>query len=141
MSDNLEIDLILSRKKYPIYYEITYLIILIILLFIIIILSFKYQTYYLNTGKMVNSSLEILVNINDLDYLGNSATLIIDDKEYNYKITKISNELYTDNNYQNYRYVYLNIHNLNNIDNYSYTIKIPKENKIIAKYIIDYLKK
>ena len=141
MSDNLEIDLILSRKKYPIYYEITYLIILIILLFIIIILSFRYQTYYLNTGKMVNSSLEILVNINDLDYLGNSATLIIDDKEYNYKITKISNELYTDNNYQNYRYVYLNIHNLNNIDNYSYTIKIPKENKIIAKYIIDYLKK
>ena len=141
MSDNLEIDLILSRKKYPIYYEITYLIILIILLFIIIILSFKYQTYYLNTGKMVNSSLEILVNINDLDYLGNSATLIIDDKEYNYKITKISNELYTDNNYQNYRYVYLNIHNINNIDNYSYTIKIPKENKIIAKYIIDYLKK
>lgn len=141
MSDNLEIDLILSRKKYPIYYELTYLIILIILLFIIIILSFKYQTYYLNTGKMVNSSLEILVNINDLDYLGNSATLIIDDKEYNYKITKISNELYTDNNYQNYRYVYLNIHNLNNIDNYSYTIKIPKENKIIAKYIIDYLKK
>ena len=141
MSNNLEIDLILSRKKYPIYYELTYLIILIILLFIIIILSFKYQTYYLNTGKMVNSSLEILVNINDLDYLGNSATLIIDDKEYNYKITKISNELYTDNNYQNYRYVYLNIHNLNNIDNYSYTIKIPKENKIIAKYIIDYLKK
>lgn len=141
MSDNLEIDLILSRKKYPIYYELTYLITLIILLFIIIILSFKYQTYYLNTGKMVNSNLEILVNINDLDYLGNSATLIIDDKEYNYKITKISNELYTDNNYQNYRYVYLNIHNLNNIDNYSYTIKIPKENKIIAKYIIDYLKK
>ena len=141
MSDNLEIDLILSRKKYPIYYELTYLITLIILLFIIIILSFKYQTYYLNTGKMVNSNLEILVNINDLDYLGNSATLIIDDKEYNYKITKISSELYTDNNYQNYRYVYLNIHNLNNIDNYSYTIKIPKENKIIAKYIIDYLKK
>ena len=141
MSNNIEIDLILSRKKYPIYYELTYLITLIIVIFIIIILSFKYQTYYLNTGKMIDSNLEILVNINDLDYLGNSAILIINDKKYNYKITKISSELYTDNNYQNYRYVYLNIYNLNNIDNYSYTIKIPKENKIIAKYIIDYLKK
>ena len=56
-----------------------------------------------------------------------------------YKITHINKELYVDDNYKNYCYIYLKVNNLTNIDNFVYDIKIPKENKILAKYLKDYL--
>lgn len=139
MNNVLEIDLILNRKKYSKIYNIFLIILTIILIFIYIIFTYKYQSYYLIKGKIINNKLELLVNINDIKYIKNNTNLKIDNTIYSYKITTISNEILIDENYNNYKYIYLNIDNLSNIDNYVYEVKIPKENKILAKYIKDYI--
>lgn len=88
---------------------------------------------------MKNNELELLVNIDDIKYFKNNNILIIDDKEYSYQISKITNEVYMDNNYNNYRYIYLKVNNLKNIDYYTYQVKIPKDNKTLAWYLKKYL--
>ena len=139
MYDLLEIDLILNRKKYPKIYNTSLIILTIILVVIYIIFTYKYQSYYVIKGKISNNELELLVNINDIKYIKNNKSLTIDNNIYSYKLNHISNELFIDENYNNYKYIYLNIDNLSNIDNYVYEVKIPKENKILAKYIKDYI--
>ena len=139
MDNLLEIDLILNRKKYPKIYNTSLIILIIIIVFIYIIFTYKYQSYYVIKGKMINNKLELLVNINDIKYSKNSTNLSIDNKKYSYLLNTISNEIYVDENYNNYKYIYLKVNNLTNIDNFVYEIKIPKENKILAKYLKEYL--
>lgn len=139
MNSTIEIDLILSRKKYPKIYNISLIIITIILIFIYIIFTYKYQSYYIAKGKILNNKLELLVDIKDIKYIKNNSSLKLDDELYSYKLTSISEEILVDENYNNYKYVYLEVNNLTNVDNYVYEIKIPKENKILAKYIKEYL--
>ena len=139
MNNILELDLILNRKRYPKIYNANLIIIIIILIFIYIIFTYKYQSYYITKGRIINNELEISVNINDIKYIEENNLLVINNKIYSYKITHINKELFIDNNFNNYQYVYLKISNLNNIDNYIYQIKIEKDNKILAKYIKEYL--
>ena len=139
MSNILELDLILNRQKYPKIYKVTFIINIIVIVFIYIIFTYQYQTYYLIQGKMIDNKLELLVSINDIKYIKNNQLLMIDNKIYQYKLDSISSELYISNDYKNYQYIYLDVNNLTNIDNYVYEVKIPKENKIIAKYLKDYL--
>ena len=139
MNNNLEIDLILNRKKYPNIYNITTVITIIILIFIYIVFTYDYQSYYITKGKMLNNHLEIIVPISDLKYIVNNHKIIIDDKVYSYKISKIDENLYLDELYDNYKYITLNVSNLTNIDNFVYEIKIPKEKKKLAKYLKEYL--
>ena len=139
MDNLLEIDLILNRKKYPKIYNTSLIILIIILVFIYIIFTYKYQSYYVIKGKMINNKLEKLENINDIKYIKNSTNLSIDNKKYSYLLNTISNDIYVDENYNNYKYIYLKVNNLTNIDNFVYEIKIPKENKILAKYLKEYL--
>jgi len=139
MNNILELDLILQRKKYSKIYNPNLIIIIVILIFIYIIFTYKYQTYYITKGKMINNSLKISVNVNDIKYVKKNNKLIIDNQIYQYKINNISNEVYTDNNSNNYKYLYLKIYNLDNTDNYVYEIKIKRENKILAKYLKEYL--
>lgn len=138
MSDVLEIDLILNRQKYPKTYKITFIINIVILIFIYIIFTYHYQSYYLIKGRIINNELELLVPIDDIKYINNNKELTIDNQTYLYKLNSISSEIY---NYDfiNYKYIYLKINNLTDIDNYVYEVKIPKENKILAKYLKDYL--
>ena len=138
MSDDFELDYILYHRSLPQIYRISYLLTTIIIIAIIIIFTFKYQTYYVTKGKMIDNQLEIIINIDDLKYL-NRNVLYIDNKKYQFKVKMISKELVIDSEYNNYRYAYLEVSNLTNIDNYVYEVKIPKENKIIAKYLKDYL--
>ena len=139
MSDILELDLILNRDKYPKIYKTSFIITIIVIIFIYIIFTYKYQTYYLVQGKMIDNKLEIIVLTNDIKYIKNNHELMIDNHTYSYKLNSISSELYVTNDYKNYQYIYIEIDNLSSIDNYVYEIKIPKENKIIAKYLKDYL--
>ena len=139
MDNNLELDLILERKKYPKIYNTNLIIIIIILIFIYIIFTYRYQTYYITKGKIENKQLKISVNISDIKYLKNSNKLLIDNQIYYYKINDISKEVYIDENNNNYKYLYLKIFNINNIDNYIYEIKIEKENKLLAEYLKEYL--
>ena len=139
MNDILDIEIILKRKKYPIIYNIGIILTIILLAIIYIIFTYKYQTYYKSKAKMIDNKLELLINIEDLKYINNNDIIIIDDKKYNYNLDSIDGQLYVDENYKNYKYVYLKVTNLNNINNYVYEIKIPKENKILAKYLKEYL--
>ena len=87
--------------------------------------------------KTIKSSLKTSEDV--VEYIKNNQLLMIDNKIYQYKLNSISSELYISNDYKNYQYIYLDVNNLTNIDNYVYEVKIPKENKIIAKYLKDYL--
>ena len=139
MNNLLEIDLIIGRKDYSKIYNGSTIIAIIILTSIYILNIFSYQTYYIQKGKMVSNQLELIVNINDIKYFKDNDLIEIDNQSYSYRLARISNEIYTDDEYNNYVYMYLDIDNLTNIDNYVYEIKIPKENKILAKYLKNYL--
>ncbi len=139
MDDVLAIDLIMNRKKYPIIYNASIICLVILLVTSYIIFVYKYQSYYITKGKITDNKLELLVSSSNLKYINQNNTLKIDNKYYSYKIVSIDDEIYLDNNYNDYQYVYLLVQGLVNIDNYVYEIQIPKENKIIAKYLKEYL--
>lgn len=139
MNNVLEIDMILSRKRYNKIYNITIIFTLIILISIYIIFTYKYQSYYISFGVIKDNKLELLVSINDLKYFKNNNIIEIDNQKYTYLIDSITQELYVDDNYKNYKYIYLKVSNLSNIDNYVYEVKIPKENKALVKYLKEYL--
>lgn len=139
MDNILEIDLILNRQKYPKIYKLSFMIKIIILVFIYIIFTYKYQTYYLIQGRIVNNELELLVPVSEMKYIQDNNRLMIEGKEYRYQLVAIDHDLYINSEYKNCQYIYLKIDNIVNIDNYIYEIKIPKEYKVLAKYLKDYL--
>ena len=139
MDNNIDIDLIINRQKYSQIYNFTLILTIILIVILYIIFTYKYQTYYQLKGKMIDNKIELLVPIKEISMIQKNNALIIDDTSYSYQIVHISNELYIDPNYQNYCYLYLKVTNLENIDNFVYDIKIPKENKILAKYLKDYM--
>ena len=132
------LDIILNRNNYGKIYNINLILITILLISCYIIFTFKLETYYYFKGKISNNELEITVNLDELEYLNNNNTLFINGIKHTYQISNISN-LYIDDNYNNYLHVYLNVSNLSNIDNYVYSFKILKDNKNLAKYLIDNL--
>ena len=139
MDNILDIDLVIERNRYSKVYNFSFILFVIVLLVIYVIFTYKYQTYYHLKGKMINGELEILVPLEDIKVMQKKTYLIIDDREHLYQITHISEDLYVDYNYQNYGYLYLKVDGLSNIDNFVYNVKIPKENKVLAKYVKDYL--
>lgn len=139
MNEILDIEIILNKNKYHKIYNIGIILIFVILIFIYITSIYKYQTYLIYKGKIKDNQFELLLDIKDIDYLSKQNELIIDNKIYNYKIISISDNLYVDELYNNYKYIYLEIKNLNNINNYVYEVKIKKENKRIIEYLKDYL--
>ena len=138
VNDILDIEIILTRKKYPKIYNLGIIISIIILIFIYIIFTYNYQTYYISKGKALNNNLELLVNIEDIKYITNNKVIILDGQDYNYIVSSIGNDLLVDETYNNYQYVYLKISNLNTLNNYVYEVKIPKENQKLVKYFKKY---
>lgn len=138
MNDILDIEIILTRKKYPKIYNLGIIISIIILIFIYIIFTYNYQTYYTSKGKVLNNNLELLVDIEDIKYITNNKVIILDGQAYNYIVSSIGNDLLVDETYNNYQYVYLKISNLNTLNNYVYEVKIPKENQKLVKYFKKY---
>ena len=139
MNDILDVEIILKRNKYPKIYNICIIILAIFLIFLYIIFTYKYQSYYQTKGKIQNNELIVVVGLNDLKYFVDNTILFIDNQEYSYRVTYIDNNIYIDDNYNNYTYVHLNVSKLKSINNYVYEIKIKKENKILAKYLKEYL--
>ncbi len=122
MDNVLEIDLILNQKRYSKIYNTSLIIMAIILIVIYVAFTYKYQTYYVIKGKMQDNKLELLVNISDIKYIKNNAVMKIDNELHSYRVTTISKEIYVDEKYNNYKYIYLDVNNLNNIDNYVYEV-------------------
>ena len=139
MNDILDIEIILKKQKYHAIYNIGTLLIIILLIFFYISFTYNYKTYYITKGTMIDGNIELLVNIDDIKYITTNNKLKVDSLYYGYTINKISEELYVDESFNNYKYVYLNVKGLNNIDNYVYDIKLAKENKKIIEYLKEYL--
>ena len=139
MNDILDIEIILKRQKYPFIYNIGFILIIILIVFLYISCVYKYQSYYITKGTIKDNTLELLVNLDDIKYISNQNKLTIDDRLYNYNIKSISENLYVDESLNNYKYIYLEIPNLSNINNYVYEVKLQKENKKIIEYLKDYL--
>ena len=139
MNDILDIEIILKKQKYHPIYNVGLILIIITLIFIYISFIYKYKTYYITIGTIKNNNLELLVSLDNIKYISNNNILEINDKKYTYNVIKISEELYVDESLNNYKYIYLDVENLSNIDNYVYEIKLEKENKKIIEYLKDYL--
>ena len=139
MNEILDIEIILKKQKYSFIYNIGTILLIILLVFIYVSFTYKYKTYYMSKGVIKNGNLELLVKIDDIKYVSKNHIINIDNKLYKYKIIEISENFYVDESYNNYKYIYLKIDNLNNIDNYVYEVKLEKENKKIIEYIHDYI--
>ena len=139
MNDILDIEIILKKQKYHQIYSIGFILIIIFLISIYISFIYTYRTYYISKGKMINGKVELLVNIEDIKYITNNNSLKINNISYKYIVKEISEELYIDESLNNYKYIYLKVENLDNIDNYVYEIKLVKENKKLIEYIKEYL--
>lgn len=139
MNDILDIEIILKRQKYGFIYNIGVILIFIIVMFLLIANVYKYKTYYVNKGIMVDGYIKVMVNINDIKYISLNDVLEIDSVKYNYLLSKIDEELYVDDSYNNYKYLYLKVDSINNLDNYVYELKFVKENKKIIEYLENYL--
>ena len=139
MNDILDIEIILKKQKYHPIYNIGTILLIIILISIYVFFIYNYKTYYITMGTIKNNSLELLVSLDDIKYISSNNVLKINDKIYSYHIDKIEENLYVDESFNNYKYIYLYVDNLNNIDNYVYEIKVEKENKKIIEYLKDYL--
>ena len=138
MSDILDIEIILKKQKYHFIYNIGFIFIIIILIFFYISFIYKYKTYYITKGTMLDGNIQLLVNVVDLKYIINNHLIEINSYHYEYDVIKISEELYVDESLNNYKYIYLKVKNLNNIDNYVYEVKLVKENKKIIEYLKEY---
>lgn len=140
MNDILELECILKRCRYPFVYNFGFLMIIIIMIFLYIINTYKYQSYYVTSGVVKNGLVELLVLEDELKYTVNNEKIILDDREYKYSVNKISDDVYIDDNYNNYKYVYISVVGSNSVDNYVYQVKLKKEKKALANYLLDYIK-
>ena len=139
MNDILDVEIILKKQKYGFIYNIGFILLIILLMFIYVSFVYIYKTYYISKGTMKNGELVLLVNIDVLKYITNNNTIKIDSKNYDYNIDKINEEIYVDELLNNYKYVYLLVNNLNNLDNYVYEVKLVKENKKLIEYLKEYI--
>lgn len=139
MNDILDIEIILKKQKYGIIYNIGFILIIILLFFLYISCIYEYKTYYISKGTISDGLLKIVININDIKYFTNNNKLQIGNTIYDYKVSHISEELYVDESLNNYKYIYLDVKLLNNLNNYVYEIKLAKENKKLIEYLKEYI--
>ena len=139
MNDILDVEIILKKQKYGCIYNIGFILLIILSILLYVSFVYEYKTYYLNKGTMKNGQLVLLVNIDDLKYLTNNNNIEINSNIYTYYVDKISEEIYVDELLNNYKYVYLLVNNLNNLDNYVYEVKLVKKNKKLIEYLKEYI--
>ena len=109
-------------------------IIFIIIGIIYINNSFKYIRYYSNLGEYKKDNLYIYVLIDDLNKITKNNKVLIENKEFAYKIKKISAEnININNNY--YKEVKLDIKDNKFINNEVINITIKIEELDLIKYI------
>lgn len=139
MNDILDIEIVLNKQKYPIIYNIGLLIFIVLLAFSYTSYTYQYKAYYITKGTVIDGNIKLFVQIDDIKYFTNNDKLIIDNLSYDYIVDRIDEEMYVDASFNNYKYVYLKVKNLNNINNYVYEIKLVKDNKKIIEYLKEYL--
>lgn len=139
MNDILDIEIILKKQNYGSIYNIGFSLIVILSIFLYVSFVYDYKNYYISKGTIQDGQLVLLVNLDDLKYITSNNSLKINSDNYKYIVDKISEELYVDEELNNYKYVYLSVNNLDNINNYVYEVKLVKENKKLIKYLKEYI--
>lgn len=139
MNDILDIEIILKKQKYGFIYNAGIIMIIIITIFLYISSIYKYKSYYITKGTVTDGYIKIIANIEDIKYFNSNNYIQINTINSKYTIAKIDEKLYVDENFNNYKYIYLKVENIKDIDNYVYEIKLLKQNKRIIDYLKDYL--
>lgn len=141
MNNYIDSEIILERKVKPLVYVYIMIIVTIILSLIIFFLLFNYKTYYDANGVIISENndyyIKLYIPLDKLKYIINNKKILINKKEYQYKIEKIEGEYFTDN-INTYQIVYIkgNIPSKYKKNNLTIKIKIQKENKKIINYLI-----
>ena len=128
------INKIINKKK----------IIIVELIFIIticLIIAFfnNYYSYYSNEGEYKEGYIRTVINIKDMDIITTKKEIRINDEIYSYKVNGISEEDYISSGYI-YKEVYLEVNNLERVNNDYIEYKIIKEKETILNYLLKSLK-
>lgn len=99
------------------------------------------KNYYLNEGIIKDKSVIIYVSVKDLYKVVNNSTLYINNRKYNYKIQKISEEIITNNNnFYKEITLYVNLDYKLLIDNNIVELKFIVNEMTIFEYIVNLIK-
>lgn len=103
--------------------------------------TFSYRSFFHIHSQSLNLNsyyyLEVLVPAEEVNYITNKNKIVINSKEYNYKVYKIAPDI-TYIEQKNCLKLYLEIENLEEIykiNGYQLDVKIEKENKKIIDYL------
>ena len=110
----------LYNKKVRLLNCLTVGIIFVVLIIFIVFRNIKYEEFYINNGMVIDSNVvELMVNVDELNYVTTNDKLKINDNTFAYTIISISDVMFNNNYY--YQIILLNIK--------------PLSKKTILKYI------
>ncbi len=138
---NIDNEIILQRKISSIVYVYIMIIIVITLSLIILIMMSSYRTYYFVKGIVIeedqNYYVKAYIPLEDIKYLIKDTYVIIDNKKYNYKLSSIEEEYFTDNlnTYQIIKFE-IALEEKYQKNNLTIDLKFLKEDKKAIEYIL-----
>jgi hypothetical protein len=142
MGNTIEEEIIKSRNPVHIN-NLTLILKFILVTSLIIIVSYPYTDYYETIGvvEQINYEYYLKITVPQDISLSNDLEVVIDKKNYSYKLYEFDPNLYIDDNMTNYRYTYLKIDlpDEYNITNYLLEIKVPIKKQTIIKYLKEIL--
>ena len=133
--------IIFSRKIEPLIYVYIMMIIVIALSLIMFMTLFHYKIYYKVKGIVQFDDekyyIRLYIPLDKISYLTSNDVVMIDKKEYSYKILSIDEDFFTDNvNTYQIVYIEINIPSKYKFNNWSLDLHFLKEDKRVIDYII-----
>ena len=118
MNDLLDIEIILKRDRYSRVYNFGIVGVVILGILILIACLIDFRSYVIVGGQVKNKQLELLVRCDEVKYLVDNSYFMIDKKKYRYDVKSIGEEKYFMDEGNNYQYVYVEVDDLEMINNY-----------------------
>ena len=114
------------------------IILLAVLSFLLLILfNFSFECYYKNSAIYNDNELSLVVKVEDLSYILDNSIIVINDKNYKYKVKKLEPIMINGSNYtQN---VIINIYGFESANNNVIELKILYDTKTGFKIIKDFI--
>ena len=133
--------IIFSRRVEPLIYMYIMIIIVIALSLIMFMTLFHYKIYYKVKGIVQFDDekyyIRLYIPLDKISYLTSNDVVMIDKKEYSYKILSIDEDFFTDNvNTYQIVYIEINIPSKYKFNNLSLDLHFLKEDKRVIDYVI-----
>lgn len=124
-----------------IYSFVTIILILLIIIFIISLFKFDFHYYTKATYIKDSDTLMIITDDNDLNKITSHDKLIIDNKEYQYKVRKIDKKILNGISIQQYNEILisLKLDEKHKIENNSINIKVKYSQKTFFEIIKEFI--